>query len=241
MKTLVPAARHLALGFALAFAATGAFATGIAGAQDVSVDAPTLNPGDSFRFSEGDRTYLVRDIGWEDDLFVSAVDYDSGESYRDYYRPDLNMVRSEEDGSPETFFFEPHSMKYKFPMRVGLEWSGSFETIVRTAGGTVTQQYTTTQQCEVACIERVTVPAGAFESFRIDCAVRYSDQVFEQVLQYWYAPEAGVSVVSESRRHDMPSLVDRTELIALDRADREPFRALPEGVASTCQFETVSR
>lgn len=239
MKALVPAVRRLALGLALALAAAGAAAPALA--QDVSVEAPTLNPGDSFRFSEGDRTYLVRDLGWEGDLFVSAVDYESGESYRDYYTADLNMVRSEEIGSPETFFFEPHSLKYRFPMRVGLSWSGSFETVVRTASGFVTQQYTTTQQCEVTCLERVKVPAGAFESFRIDCAVRYSDQVFEQVQQYWYSPEAGVSVASESRRHDMPGLVDRIELIALDRANREPFRALPEGVDSTCQFETVSR
>ena len=39
----------------------------------------------------------------------------------------------------------------------------------------------------------------------------------------------------------MPGVVDRVELIALDRADREPFHALPEGIDSTCQFETVSR
>jgi hypothetical protein len=239
MKPPVPAVRRFALRLALALAAAGAI--GPLQAQDVSVDAPVLNPGDSFRFSEGDRTYLVRDIGWEGDLFVSAVDYESGESYRDYYTADLNMVRSEEVGSPETFFFEPHSLKYKFPMRVGLRWSGSFETVVRTASGFVTQQFTTTQQCEVTCLERVEVPAGTFESFRIDCAVRYSDQVFEQLQQYWYSPEAGVSVASESRRHDMPGLIDRIELIALDRADREPFHALPEGVDSTCQFETVSR
>jgi hypothetical protein len=241
MTDPVPADRRLALGLALALAMAGALAIGPARAQDISVDAPALNPGDSFRFSEGDRIYLVRDIGWEGDLFVSSVDYESGESYRDYYMPDLNMVRSEEVGSPETFFFEPHSMKYKFPMRVGLRWSGSFETIVRMTSGFVTQQYTTTQQCEVTCIERIEVPAGEFESFRIDCAVRHSDQVFEEIRQYWYAPEAGVSVVSESRRHDMPSLVDRVELIALERADRQPFHALPEGVTSTCEFQAVSR
>ena len=239
MTSNVPALRRLALGLALSLAAAGAVAP--AEAQDVAVGPPALNPGDSFRFSEGDRTYLVRDIGWEGDLFVSAVDYESGESYRDYYTPDLNMVRSEEVGSPETFFFEPHSLKYKFPMRVGSRWSGSFETIVRMPNGIVTQQFTTTQQCEVSCMERVKVPAGTFESFRIDCATRYSDQVFEQVQQYWYSPEAGVSVASESWRYDMPGLIDRVELIALDRADREPFHALPEGVASTCQFETVSR
>ena len=239
MTSPVPAFRRLALGLVLSLAAACAAAP--VEAQDVAVGPPALNPGDSFRFSEGDRTYLVRDIGWEGDLFVSSVDYEGGESYRDYYTPDLNMVRSEEVGSPETFFFEPHSLKYKFPMRVGLRWSGSFETIVRMPNGIVTQQFTTTQQCEVSCMERVKVPAGTFESFRIDCATRYSDQVFEQVQQYWYSPEAGVSVASESRRHDMPGLVDRVELIALDRADREPFHALPEGVASTCQFETVSR
>ena len=241
MTILVPAARRIALGLALALAAAGAGATVPAHAQDVAVDAPALNPGDSFEFSEGDRTYIVRDVGWDGDLFVSAVDYGSGESYRDYYTADLNMVRSEEVGSPETFFFQPHSMKYKFPMRVGSRWSGSFETIVRTTSGIVTQQFTTTQQCEVSCLERVAVPAGEFESFRIDCAVRYSDQIYGETRQYWYAPEAGVSVASESRRHDMPSLVDRVELIALDRAHREPFHALPDGVDSTCDFETVSR
>lgn len=241
MTIRVPAARRLALGLALALATAGAFASGPARAQDVAVDAPLLNPGDSFRFSEGDRTYVVRDVGWDGNLFVSTVDYGNGESYRDYYTADLNMVRSEELSSPETFFFEPHSMKYKFPMRVGLRWSGSFETTVRMASGYVTQHFTTTQQCEVSCIERVEVPAGEFESFRIDCAVRHSDQVFEEIRQYWYAPEAGVSVASESRRHDMPSLVDRVELIELDRAHREPFHALPDGVDSTCEFETVAR
>jgi len=183
----------------------------------------------------------VRDIGWDGDLFVSTVEYEGGRTYRDWYTPELNMVRSEEVGSPETFFFEPHSMKYRFPMRVGLRWSGSFETVVRMPSGFVTERFGTAQQCEVRCIERVEVPAGSFESFRIDCTSRRTDQVCEEIRQYWYAPEAGVSVAAESRRHDMPQLVDRIEPIALDRAGRVPFHALPEGVVSTCDFELVAK
>ena len=234
--------RHCAIAILLTIAIDVlALAAGRAHAQDVIVDAPTLNPGDSFRFSEGDRTYLVQDVGWEGDFFVSTVEYEDGRSYRDYYTSELNMVRSEELGSPETFFFEPHSMKYEFPMRVGLRWSGSFETLVRMPSGFITQQFGTTQQCEVRCLERIEVPAGSFETFRIDCTSRRTDQVFEEIRQYWYAPEAGVSVAAESRRHDMPQLIDRIELIALDRARRETFRVLPDGVVSTCDFELVAK
>ncbi len=242
MERHAPAARRLAACFGLAFAmAAAAISADHARAQDAAVEAPALHAGDSFRFREGDRTYLVRDVGWEGELFVSIVDYEGGGSYRDYYTPELNMVRSEEIGSPETFYFEPNSMKYRFPMYVGLHWSGSFETIVRMPNGFVTNQFGTSQQCEVKCIERVEVPAGAFESFRVDCARRRTDQVFEEIQQYWYSPEAGVSVVAESRRHDMPALIDRIELIALERADREPFHALPDGVVSTCDFELVAK
>jgi hypothetical protein len=240
MRTARTLARCLAVG-ALLTAGISLDGGAPASAQDVSVEAPVLNPGDTFRFREGDRTYLVRDIGWEGDLFVSTVDYEGGGSYRDYYTSELNLVRSEEIGSPEIFYFAPHSMKYRFPMRVGLRWHGSFETIVRMPSGFVTEQYSTAQNCEVRCIERVEVPAGNFESFRIDCARRRSDQVFEEEYRYWYSPEAGVSVVAESRRVDMPALVDRVELVALERRSRMPFDALPEGVESTCDFELVSK
>jgi hypothetical protein len=39
----------------------------------------------------------------------------------------------------------------------------------------------------------------------------------------------------------MPQLIDRIELIALDRAARVPFHALPDGVESTCDFELVAK
>ena len=212
-----------------------------ASADDVSATAPVLNPGDSFRFREGDRTYLVRDVGWADELFVSTVDYEDGRSYLDYYTADLNLVRSEEIGSPETFHYSPDSMKYRFPMRVGLTWHGSYETVVRMTSGFVTEQYETAIACEVRCLERVDVPAGEFETFRIECTRRHSNQVYEEIQRYWYAPEVGVSVAAETARHDMPGLIERIELIAVWRSERIPFDALPDDVDSTCDFELVAK
>jgi hypothetical protein len=132
-------------------------------------------------------------------------------------------------------------MKYRFPMRVGLTWQGSYETRFRTASGFVTEQYDTAIACEVRCLERIEVPAGRFETFRIECTRRYSNQVYEELHRYWYSPEVGVSVAAESSRHDMPALVERVELIEVERSERVPFDALPDGVASTCDFELVAK
>jgi len=210
-------------------------------AQDATVAAPVLSPGDRFRFREGDRTYLVSDIGWQDDLFVSIVEFEDGRRYRDYYTPDLNLVASEQIGSPERTTFAPDSMKYRFPMRIGLAWSGTYETVVKTASGFVTEQFSTSQDCEARCIERIDVPAGSFESFRIECTRKQTNQRFEELATYWYSPEAGVSVLSESIRRDMPGLVARQELIELERAHWAEFDALPNGVESTCDFSVAVR
>jgi len=210
-----------------------------AGAAEVA--APVLTPGDTFRFRQGDRTYLVRDVGWEGDVFLSLVEFEDGRTYRDYYTEQLNMVASEQVGSPERITHAPDSMKYRFPMHVGLTWSGHFETVVRTTSGTVTQHYSTALDCEVRCLERVDVPAGIFEAFRIECARKQSDLHYQERSTYWYAPEAGVSVLAEHVRRDMPGLVDRQELIAFDRAARAPFSALPPGVDSTCDFRVAAK
>lgn len=210
-------------------------------AQDVSVDAPVLTPGDTFEFVDSAGHYTVHDIGWEGDLFVSVVEYDDGTRFRDHYTPHLNLVRSQEEGSSEISYFEPDAMKYRFPMRVGLRWKGHYATTVRTASGTVTRSTTTDVDCEVQCLERIEVPAGAFETFRIECSVRESDQVYETLWRYWYSPEAGVSVLAESARHDLPDRVDRQVLIGFDRSEQTPFHALADGSDSTCDFELVSR
>lgn len=92
-----------------------------------------------------------------------------------YESPLLSSLESfEQSPSPTTGFITA----LQAPLHIGQSWPGrAFQ------GGTET--------ISVAALENLNLPAGNFETLRIEHHLRY-DNGREDVLRYWYAPEVGL-------------------------------------------------
>jgi len=100
---------------------------------------------------------------------------------------------------------------YKFPMRVGAEWS--FTTKVGTAN--VIDQRNSYQ---VVAYEPVTVPAGTFDCFKVEGKSEATYKVsysYEMAETYWYCPKvnsiAKVHRETMTRTRDSGSAREKTE------------------------------
>lgn len=108
---------------------------------------------------------------------------------------DSNLVQT-----PATRY-EPSDGRLKFPMAVGVRWSTTY--VVRSGAWTAKCDRTSS----VVAAERVKVPAGEFDAFRIEQRVAWSGMGASQgsgltIEHDWYAPAVGRIVKIEYQ--DMP-------------------------------------
>jgi len=161
-----------------------------------TAERPVLKPGDRWTFAvwytvptaEPSRTWQITSVA------ADAIEgTENGERLR--LTADLNVL-----ASPRERHSNPNALR--FPLEVGRAWQYADEWYFAGTGGNGTID----GSVEVVAFERVSVPAGAFEAFRL---VR-KDKVggrspkgslydAEIVTTYWYAPAARAVVKSESR------------------------------------------
>ena len=169
-------------------------------------DKPALAAGDSWTYrqvTEGKET------SWTRRVVAVAADGSADMLLGDRpFRVDdsLNVI---DPKSPES-----RRGQYRFPMRVGDEWS--YTAPVPLMNLTVDQRH----RYRVAAYETVSVPAGTFECFRVEGGsdLAYKQSYTRQVREtYWYCPRVGsfakmtreVAVTSR----DSPSSRESTEIV----------------------------
>ncbi len=129
-----------------------------------------------------------------DDKQMAIQTQSSGSKRRGliYVTKELNRI---DDGNSK---WQPFSPFYKFPMHVGMAWQQEFSSSHENGG-----LYTGIAKMRVTGIEKITVPAGTYNAYRIERdmearRVGPSGTVEKGRTIYWYAPEIKSHVRMES-------------------------------------------
>jgi hypothetical protein len=164
-----------------------------AGAQSVA-ERPQVKVGDRWSYSIKDRRAPSRTLSLEvvevgdSEIRLKSVT-NSGE-FQVINTPEMNLVSST-DGSAAT----PHAAFFSFPMAVGKSWPVKYDW--RNSNGNGTFEGTR----KVEGIEKVTVPAGTFEAYRISFKGTYHNRANgnsgDSQNVDWYAPAARAMVKRE--------------------------------------------
>jgi len=112
---------------------------------------------------------------------------------------DLNIV-----DSPELSFSE-HLHRYSFPLEVGKQWTATHNFVNHENGDTGSEKTTV----KVVSYEKVRVPAGEFDAFKLEWKSRWTDKANATgttEMTYWYAPAVRAVVKSDRSRHWDPDL-----------------------------------
>ena len=209
----------------------------LADAQDVQVMAPSFEVGDEIVYTDGKIQYVSTTTSWTKSEHVVRSQVSGEVGQIQVYDHNLRALSTETEDGAARWELAPHNFKYDFPLSVGHKWSGRYEmtTVLK---GEVREVVTTDIECAALCLERITVPAGTFDTFRIACSVnRTGSEPFQHV--YWYAPSIGVSVLNRILATDTGALIDEYMVQSYRRSSIVEFDVLPDDVESTCE-EAVS-
>ena len=126
-------------------------------------------------------------------------------------------------GDTVTFKADPAWIQYDFPLEVGKKWSPRFTAISRNGEQTTRWRW----DAVVDGVEKVTVPAGTFEAFRIRIDGFYngargtSSWTGRRTQMVWYAPAVKRTIKSEWEENTQGGShsaryrnIERTELIS---------------------------
>ncbi len=153
---------------------------------------PRYAVGQSFAFDDGRRETVLRVRGefptWRKNRYSTAV------AYRNFLLPSLSWEsRTRKSRSRIT---APARMLW--PLRVGNDQRFEVTQIVeakgdaRPRGGKARSAFKHSWRCVVERTERLTVPAGTFDTYRISCfRYRPGTTVWRQTRIYHYAPRVG--------------------------------------------------
>lgn len=92
--------------------------------------------------------------------------------------------------------FTPRATSIQFPLAVGQSWTGRYDGYTNDDGAS----WNADTKCAVKSEEKVKVPAGEFDTLRIECEDAWSAGPFSGVSKTtsWYAPKLGTVVKSHN-------------------------------------------
>lgn len=154
--------------------------------EDLAAVPPKLAVGDRFSFDNPDVTWEVKRIEGER-IFWQA---DSGDEQVTALNPILPALAWRSAGQGQGRRLITDMSEPFFPLRVGK--SLTFHSTVST--DTPPYAWEFTWRCEILGTETITVPAGTFETYRIQCGRQRADE-----LTFSYAPRVGHYVRMVSR------------------------------------------
>jgi len=170
-----------------------------------SADKPTLAAGDTWSYrqvTEGKETLWTRRV-----VSVApdgVADMQIGDRA---FKVDASLNIRDPKG-PE--YVREH---YRFPMRVGAEWTSSNKALIQV----VMDQHS---RYKVVAFEPLTVPAGTFDCYRVESAstIAYKASFNREIKEtYWYCPTVGsfAKMVRETTTisRDTPSSRESTEVV----------------------------
>ncbi len=185
-------------------------------------DSPALSSGDTWTFRYSDGTRAKRKfLKEENGILVFEVSQASPRGGVSqgllHLNRDLATVRMLDTGGAELQRFDPHSLGFQFPLVVGKEWQGRCQRFDEgMEAGTFVGIY------KVVRIESVTVPAGTFQTFRVE-GQTYEVKTPEKRWRFvhWYAPEVQMEVKLQAMEPDgSPTEFELSEFINAGQAPR---------------------
>lgn len=158
---------------------------------------PDFGIGDAFVYDSG-RAIYVRDIEGDRIEWNGGGDY-VFETTADFTGPNLDWSYTDKDDQKRTGTATIKERSESiWPLEVDkmVRLSTRSESTAPDTGETNTYEQWLT--CKVPATETVTVPAGTFDSFVVECS-RYYKQWWMQTTTWWYAPEVGFYVKRERK------------------------------------------
>lgn len=182
-------------------------AGGPVSAQSPAAQRPTVRVGDTWTYSlrhklssAPDSQYVVSVTAAEPTQTIAKwqnpVLHESGTLVFD---ADANLIDNTRDPAMVTYHATPAFPGYQWPLSVGETWQRAFEYVV--SGG---RQYRATLTSQVTGPERVTVPAGTFDTYKITRKLDYqgfngtNSWAGSESIVSWYAPQVKSFVRSET-------------------------------------------
>ncbi|MBI5615146.1 MAG: hypothetical protein HY943_02525 [Gammaproteobacteria bacterium] len=179
------------------FAATAAAEDAAPAAKDPPpAERPTPQPGTELTYdgkllSVSCAHWTVGHLNEDGNLVTSCEDYRL-ETSVEY---GLNAVRiTRKDGDKEADF-DPYLPALRFPLVLGDGWLVPYRGFTADVGMT----WDGTMKCGVAAFEPVTVKAGTYDAYRVDCEEEWKVATRGGVFHSsrWYAPRIGAVVKVE--------------------------------------------
>lgn len=187
------------------------------------IAAPSLKVGDSWTYQLID--LLSGSATGRNTLTLTEITRDTWRFGTGYVTDkSWNMLHETRDGKLVEKW-TPRRPNYSFPLEVGKTWTA---TAVRDAPDRVTEQSYT---FKVIRQERVIVPAGVFDTLRVEGSNKYKTKKKKDgsggegagVHRYWYSPEVARVVAYEYEETNWKGVVsrkDRYELLAYKRVGK---------------------
>jgi hypothetical protein len=179
------------------------------------IPQPNVHVGDLYRYRsidgltqepQAEFTHRVVEVN-DREIVIQVRNSKNDNSVLRYFNRDWNLL---DNGQAK---YEPYYSEFKFPMSVGMTWSQNF-TSLATNGNTWVGYLIG----KVLALEKVTVPAGTYDAFRIERNVEFRGTganaiIVKWRITTWYAPEVGRFV----RREDVATRDGRMRSSALEQ------------------------
>lgn len=114
-------------------------------------------------------------------------------------KDNLNLVKITTEKGKDLVKYSPELSALNFPLEVGKNWSSNYSGF--TADNNAS--WNSKLKCEVKAFEKVSVAAGSFDAFRIDCEDSWQAGSYSGVSHSstWYAPQVK-EVVKVAHKED---------------------------------------
>lgn len=191
-----------------------------AAAAPILSPAPEVHVGDTWKYQSVDGftkevgahfTHRVVEIN-DREIVIQLRNSNGVKSALRYFNHEWNPIDVGETK------YDPYYPEFKFPISTGMTWSEKFTSSTNDGGGN--SGYVT---AKVPSLEKVTVPAGTFDAYRIERdvemrAANANATVTKWQITTWYAPAAKKFVRRESvasrdgrvRSHTIDELTEYT-------------------------------
>ena len=199
-----------------------ALVAGVAEKKIEKIAAPALKLGDSWTYQSID--LLSGSVTGKDTMTVTEITPDAWHFGGYVTDKSWNLLRETKDGKLLQKW-TPKRPIYEFPMEIGKSWTAAAR--VDRPDRVVEQAYT----FKVIRQERVIVPAGVFDTLRVEGSSKYKTTKKKDgssgegvgVHRYWYSPDVARVVAYEYEETNWKGVVykkDRFELVAYKRGGK---------------------
>jgi len=183
-----------------------------------AVALPEFTVGESFTYNDGQSETVIAVRGdavtWRSDQGVVRT------RSRSFFLP----VQSWQNRARRSQTVLTGDVSQMWPLKTGASYRFDERQIAEDNDGTNAREYKRSWQCKVKGTEQVNVPAGKYDTYRIECyRYTYDSSFWRQTRVYNFAPKLGYYVARDDTYANRPSA--RRELVAAGFDSRVLARA----------------